>query len=149
MTAETGTPAQIRERLRQAEEEARQLGHEVADITGELRQLAAEEVQLGVAEVKEQVGFALKGGMLMLAGLIVAEFILVFLGLAAMFAIDTVLQAWAAALITAAGFLILSGLLLLLGRMFLKKLTWKPQKLMNSLGEDAKWARSLLSSNKA
>lgn len=143
----TSQTEQIRERLRRGEDEARELGHEVADITQELRRLAADEMQLGIAEVKEQVNFAIRGAVLGVSAFIFAEFVVVFLGLAVMFALDTALATWAAALITAGIFLVLTAILALLARAYIKRVKMKPQRLIQSIKEDITWARNQIRSN--
>jgi uncharacterized membrane protein YqjE len=149
MVSETASDlrANLRARLKQGEEEARNLGYEVAEIAAEIRQLAAEEVELGVAEAKEQVSYATRAAGLGVAAFVVAEIMLVFLGLTVMFALATGMDLWLAALITSIGFAVISAALAYVAYTFFKKVTLKPERMIQSLKEDASWARSLLKSS--
>ena len=147
MTTNQAATDRIKERLKRGEDEARELGHEVADIAAELRLLAAQEAELGAAEMKEQVSYAVRGAGMGLGAFLFADLVLVFLGLAIVFALETVVPMWAAALITAGIYLLVTAILAMLAMSALKKVSFQPKRMINSLKEDIQWAKNLMTSN--
>jgi uncharacterized membrane protein YqjE len=147
MTTDQATTDRIRERLKRGEEEARELGHNVADIAAEIRLLAAQEAELGMAEMKEQANYAVRGGIMGAVAFLMLNLVLVFLGLAILFALETALPFWAAALITAGIYLLVAAILGMVAMSFIKKVSFQPKRMINSLKEDVQWAKNLMTSN--
>ena len=137
----------LTERLRSTREEVSGLGAEVAEIASDLRLLAQKEVELGVAEVQEQIGYAAKGAGLGVVTFLLADMGAIFAFLTLMFALDTFLPLWAAALITTLLILVLAGLALAMTLSQFKKLSLKPRRFLNSLQEDMEWARTQMRSS--
>ena len=133
--------------LRDSEQEARALGAEVAGIASDLRLLVSKEVELGLAEVKEQAGFTVKGLILGAIGFLLADLLLVFVFVSLMFGLDTAMPLWAAALITTAVILLLTLVVLMIARSQIKKVTFKPDRMIHSLQEDMRWAKSQMKSS--
>jgi hypothetical protein len=117
------------------------VGQLVNEIAGDLSRLLHEEVELAKAEIKEQTTRAGKGAG-MLGGAGYAGHLTLLLGsLAVVFAFRHVMDlAWAALLVTAV-WAIVGAVLYVTGRKRLRTVQLKPEKSIDSLKEDAKWAR--------
>lgn len=79
---------------------------------------------------------------------LLAFLLLAFACVTIMFAFDTFLPEWLAALITTgilAGLVAISGLIVYLN---IKKFSLVPKRTIDSLKEDAQWAKTLISSNR-
>lgn len=73
---------------------------------------------------------------------------LAFLSTAAVFALDTQVQAWAAALIVAGGLAAVLLLAAIMVYMHVRSLSLVPHRTVRSLKEDAELARNLMSSSR-
>ena len=123
-------------------EDERSLGEIVQALTQDTTTLLKQELELAKVELKEEATRAGKGaGMLGGAGL-AGWFLLLFLSLALMFALDTVLPLWAGALITAGVWALVAGVLAMRGRSALKKANPQLPRTQQTLKEDAQWARA-------
>jgi uncharacterized membrane protein YqjE len=134
--------------LERTKEEARFFWSDAAEIRGDLQELAAKEVELLGAEVREQVRHATQtamwGGVAAILGLIFLSFVFVTL----MYGLNEVMDLWVAALITTGVLGLIASIFGLLAYSHIKQLTVIPTRTINSLKEDAEWARNLLKSNK-
>ena len=120
----------------------RSLGEVVSDLSSDLSTLMKQELELAKVEFKQEVGRAGKGaGMLGGAGLAGWLFLL-FLSSALMFLLDNWLPIEAAALITAAVWAVVAGVLALIGRKELREANPQLPKTQQTLKEDAQWARA-------
>jgi uncharacterized membrane protein YqjE len=137
----------LAEELRRGQQEVRGISRDVAEIAKDLRVLAQQEMQLAKAEMGEQLRLFSRA---LVWGMIAATFgflMLPFLSLAAMFALALVLPLWAAALATVGLLAILAlGAGLIAYRQF-RQVRLIPQRTMESVKEDVKWARSQWNSN--
>lgn len=137
----------IRADARRASEEARALGEEVGGIADDLRGLLRGEVALARAEVREQLSLVVRSAIWGGVGIVAAFLTLAFIAVTAMFALDTVLPAWLAALIVTAALAIVSGACGLVVRARIKQMSVVPKKTIGSLREDVEWARAQLKSS--
>jgi uncharacterized membrane protein YqjE len=117
---------------------------QVSEIGQGFNELAQKQVELLQAEIAEQasraaraVAFAGTAGAI---GLVCAAFAFVTL----MFVLDTFMDNWAAALITTAVAAVVAAVVALVARRTYKSLTVVPMRTINSIKEDAEWARGLL-----
>lgn len=117
------------------------VGQLVNEIAGDLSRLLHEEVELAKAEIKQQTTRAAKGAG-MLGGAGYAGHVALLLGsLAVVFAFRHVMDlAWAALLMTVV-WAIVGAVLYVTGRKHLRTASLKPEKSIDSLKEDAEWAR--------
>ncbi|MFE8911098.1 phage holin family protein [Streptomyces globisporus] len=118
------------------------IGELVGEISEDLTQLVRQEVALAKAEAKESATRAGKAAGL-LAGSGYAGHLVVLMGsLAAVFGLAHVVDlAWAALIVT--GFwALLAALLFVVGRRRLKAVSAKPERTVETLKEDARWARN-------
>ncbi|WP_249402073.1 MULTISPECIES: phage holin family protein [unclassified Streptomyces] len=117
------------------------IGDLVGEITTDLTHLVRTEVDLAKAELKEQGGQAgqaagLYGGSGYATGLALA-----LASLAAVFGLDHVMdRAWAA-LIVAAVWAVVGAVLYVTGRKRMHAVRLTPERSIDSLKEDATWAR--------
>jgi uncharacterized membrane protein YadS len=135
------------EDFREARQEARSLGMAVADITQELRVLLLKEADLAQAEMADSTSAAKRASMYGGFAAIVGVFVLGFLALTLMFALDLVMPLWLAALITAGVLLIIAGIAALIARSQLKDFTLTPQRTLRSMREDMRWASEQIKQN--
>jgi hypothetical protein len=140
MTSNNGPS--LTDTLRSTREEAVAVRREMGDIGTELQRLAQLEMDLAKAEVQEAQSHATRGAAFGFLSFETAMIAFVFTFLAIMFALDTALPLWAAALITAGIALLIAALLGLLARGEMKKFSPVPRRFIRTLQEDVKWARS-------
>jgi uncharacterized membrane protein YqjE len=139
VTTEEGT--------RGARTEAREVRDEVRGIAEDLRDLARSEVQLARASLHEELRLLV--GVVACAAIVgVTAFIaVIFLSLGAMYGLDHVVPLWVAALIVAAGLLVIAAIAGLMARGMVRRLMVAPKRSANSIKEDVSWARAQLRSN--
>ncbi|MFE2914801.1 phage holin family protein [Kitasatospora indigofera] len=117
------------------------LGDLISDITTDLSRLVRDEIDLAKAEIKQETAKAGKAsGMLAGAGY-AGHLMLVLASLTLVFALGNAMNlAWAALIVTllwaAAGAVLYST-----GRKRLKDVQFKPEQTLQTLKEDAAWAR--------
>lgn len=117
------------------------IGELFADLTQGVSTLVRQEVQLAKTEITEHISAGVKGiGFLVVAGCFA------FVGFqalvaAAILALALILPWWLAALIVAVVLLVIAGVLLPGALSGLKKMTAPPEKTIETLKEDAQWAK--------
>lgn len=122
--------------------ENRSVGDLLGKVTTDLSTLMRQEVELAKVEIKEEATKAGKAsGMLAGAGA-VGYLVLVFLALALMFALDSVMPTGWAALITAVVLGAVAGVLFVLGKKKLAQVNPKPEQTVETLKEDVQWAKN-------
>ena len=117
------------------------LGDLIGEITGDLSKLVRDEIELAKAEIKQEAGKAGKAsGMLAGAGY-AGHLVLVLASLTLVFALGNVMNlAWAALIVTAL-WAVAGAVLYSTGRKRLKEVRLKPEQTLETLKEDAAWAR--------
>ena len=135
----------LSDQLRRGVDEAKAVRGDLSDLYGDLRTLASKEMELARTEMAEQAMAARNAAIFSGAAAIFALLMLAFAATTAMFALDEVMDLWLAALITAAGLLVITALLGLLAMQQMKQITVTPKKTMESISEDVKWARDRMS----
>ena len=123
-------------------ESSKSVGQLISEVTGDLSTLLHQEIALAKAEVKEEAVKAGKGaGMLGGAG-IAAHLVLVFASLTLMFALANAMNtAWAALIVTVL-WAVIAAALGLVGKKTLANVNPKPEKTIETLKEDAQWAKN-------
>jgi uncharacterized membrane protein YqjE len=124
--------------FREGREELREVAGEFAAMGGDVREIARTEVDLLRAEMREQLQLvtqtAMWGGVAAVTGLVA----LFFVGLTLMFALDTVMDLWLAALITT----VIIGAIVAFAAMTAMKrarsISPMPRKTMQSVKEDVR-----------
>jgi uncharacterized membrane protein YqjE len=122
--------------------EEQSLGDLVSEISSDLSDLVRSEIELAKAEVKaESLKAGKAAGMLAGAGY-AAHLMLVLASLTVVFALDNVMDlAWAALIVTAL-WAIAAAILYRGGRSRLRTVKAKPEQTVETLKEDARWARN-------
>lgn len=117
------------------------VGDLIGEITEDLTALVRDEINLAKAELKEEAAKAGKaGGMLAGAGY-AGHLLVVFVSLTVMFAVAHAIDiAWAALIVTAL-WAAAAVVLYTLGRRRLKDVHLKPEQTVQTLKDDATWAR--------
>ncbi|WP_084957696.1 phage holin family protein [Thermoactinospora rubra] len=121
----------------------RSIGELVGEIGQDLAKLFRQEVELAKTELREEAGKAAKASTLLgaagFAGLMTA----VLVSLAAVFGLANVMDAAWAALLVAAVWAVAGAVLFVTGRTRMREVSPKPEQTIETLKEDARWARDL------
>jgi len=125
-----------------ATERDRSVSGLVQDVVGNVEQIIRSEVLLAKTEVKEEASRAAKAARLLLGGAVVAFYAVGFLLLFCVYALSTALAAWAAALIVAVALGITAALLLKIGIKQIRQVSPTPQKTIQSVKENVRWAKN-------
>lgn len=145
MSATTPPPPQPgydSDRARPAGDGDRSVGELIGEVTSGLSTLLRQELELAKVEAKAEATKAGKGaGMLAGAG-VAGHLTLVFLTLTVMFALDNVMGTGWAALVVTLVWAVVAAVLASVGRKKLKTVNPKPEQTVQSLKEDAQWARA-------
>lgn len=117
------------------------VGELVSAITADVQQLFHQELQLAKSELREEAVNAGKGaGMLGGAGF-AGYMVAVFLSLTGVFALAAVMpEAWAALIVTGV-WALLGAVMFLLGRSRMRRAAAGPEKTIQTMKENARWAR--------
>jgi hypothetical protein len=124
-----------------AGEEDRSVGELLSAVTSDLQTLFRQEVELAKTEVRGEATKAGKAaGMYGGAGF-GGYMVALFLSLAAVFGLANVMDTGWAALIVAAAWAVIAAVLYVMGRSRMQQVNPKPEQTVESLKEDAQWAR--------
>jgi hypothetical protein len=117
------------------------VGELISEITQDLTGLVRDEINLAKAELKQEATKAGKaGGMLAGAGY-AGHLLVLFVSLTVVFALSHAIDIAWAALIVSALWAVIGAVLYVKGRARLKEVNVKPEQTVETLKEDAKWAR--------
>jgi hypothetical protein len=120
----------------------RPLSELLSDLTSQVGQLVRKEVELASAEIKVEVKRASKaGGALGAAGL-AGYFALLLLSFALAWGLTELVPTWIAFTIVAVLWGAAAAVLFTTGKERLDKLNLKPEQTVETLKEDAEWARN-------
>lgn len=147
MALATNSRRSLSEQFTEMRDEAMAMRGDVNSIASEVQRLLQMEVQLAQAEMQEARQHAMRGTMVSGAAAVFALIMSIFLFLAIMFALDTLMPIWAAALATtgiAAGVAILFAML---GMQQWRSFSPVPRRTIRTMQEDVRWAKSQLKSN--
>jgi len=125
--------------------ETRGLGALIADLLRDSTTLMPQEIDLAKAEVVEKAGQVGRGGAMLAAGGLVAFAGLLFLLLAAVYGLASVVDPWLAALIVGGATVVVGVVLLMIGRSRLSADNLRPRRTLATLREDQTWAKSQVS----
>lgn len=122
--------------------EGRSVGELIGELSGDLSKLMRQELELAKLEMKEEATKAGKAaGMLAGAG-VAGHMALVFISLTLMWMFDNWMHtAWAALIVTVL-WAIVAAVLAGRGRKKLQQVNLKPEQTIDTLKEDAQWART-------
>jgi hypothetical protein len=141
-TSEPGAAPSVREdEDRLATDERPSLGQLVSDVTDDLQRLLRQEIELAKAELQQEAGKAGRAAGFLGGAGFAGYLVAVLLSLAAMFGLGNVMDLGWAAVIVAAGWAIVGAVLYAIGRQRLRAVSPKPERTIETLKEDAEWAR--------
>jgi hypothetical protein len=119
----------------------RSVGELVSSVTSDVQTLFRQEVELAKAEIRQEAGTAGKAaGMFGGAGF-AGYMVALFGSLAAVYGLANVMDAGWAALIVTAVWAVVGAVLYVMGRSRLRALSLMPEQTVETLKEDARWAR--------
>lgn len=117
------------------------LGRLFSEVTSDMQTLLRQELELAKAEVKQEAAKAGKAAGLFggagLAGYMVA----LFLSFAALYGLGKVMDLGWAALIVTGIWAVIGAVMYTLGRSRMREVSPKPERTLETLKEDAQWAR--------
>lgn len=122
----------------------RPLGAVIGSVVDGARTLVRKQVELAKIEMTEAVSVRAKGAGMMAAAAVFGLFALGFAAAAGSAALSIVLPTWAALLIVAGAFVVVAGVLVLVGRRAMKSAPTTPERTQETLKEDARWAKQQL-----
>ncbi|AKN74231.1 hypothetical protein QR97_34915 [Streptomyces sp. PBH53] len=117
------------------------VGKLLSEVTSDIQTLFRQEVELAKAEIREETAKAGKAaGMYGGAGF-GGYMVALFASLAAMFGLANVMDTGWAALIVTAVWAGIAAVLFVMGRSRMREVSPKPEQTVETLKEDAQWAR--------
>jgi nitrate/nitrite transporter NarK len=118
------------------------VGELIGNISNDLSELFRKEVELAKAEVRVEAQKAGKAAGLLGGAGFAGYLAVLFLSLAAVFALDAVMPAGWAALIVAAVWGVVGAVLYVNGKKKLKTVDPMPRRTVDTLKEDAQWLKN-------
>ncbi|GAA2420033.1 phage holin family protein [Nonomuraea africana] len=119
------------------------LGQLVGEIGEDLSQLFRQEVELAKAEIRQEAAKAGKAAGLLGGAGFAGYMVALLVTLAVMFGLGSLMHLGWAALIVAAVWAVIGAVLFVTGRARLRQVSPKPEQTIDTLKEDARWARDL------
>ncbi|WP_086567416.1 phage holin family protein [Streptosporangium minutum] len=119
------------------------LGELVGEVGEDLSKLVRQELLLAKAEIREEAGRAGKAAGLLGGAGFAGYMVAVLVTLAVMFGLGNVMDLGWAALIVAVIWAVAGAVLYVTGRARLRQVSPKPERTVETLKEDARWARDL------
>jgi Putative Actinobacterial Holin-X, holin superfamily III len=117
------------------------VGQLMGEIAADLSSLMRQELELAKAELKAEAAKAGKGAGMLGGAAYAGHMVLLFGTLALVFGIGSLIGLGWAALIMTAVWAVVAAVLALRGRDQMRRVNAKPQRTIDSLKEDAQWAR--------
>lgn len=118
----------------------RSLPEVLQDIIGNVQELIRSEFRLAKAETREEVSKVARFSVMLGAGLVLAAYAVGFLLLTIMYALETTVAQWLAALIVAIGVMIVAMVAVSIGRKRMKQVHM-PEKTIETVKENVQWAK--------
>ena len=144
MTTTDGRAAEKRDRMAGrygTDASAASVGDLLGEIAADVSALMRQEVELAKVEIKSEAAKAGKGAGMLGGGAYAGHMVLLFGTLALVFAIGSRIGFGWAALIMTGVWAVIAATLFVLGRAQMRGVHPKPEKTVETLKEDAQWAR--------
>jgi len=121
------------------------IGSLFTDLTDDMGRLVRQELELARIETMQKVSTAMRSVVMMVAGglVVYAGFIVVLIAVAIL--LGQLMPYWASSLLVGAVILLIGAILLNSGRNLLTNLTVVPEKTVESIKDDARWAKEQVS----
>ena len=118
------------------------IGDALKDVIHDLQEMVRAEVRLARAEVREELGKARQGAVLLTVAGVASLLALSLVLLAAVFALATIWPLWAAALVVGGATALVGGMLGSVGVRRLRTIRMTPKKTMQTVKENIQWAKT-------
>ncbi len=117
------------------------VGQLMSEITADVSALMRQEIELAKAEIRVEAAKAGKGAGLLGGAAYAGHLVVLFATLAVVFGIGSQIGLGWAALIVTAVWAVIAAVLALSGRAQLRRINPQPERTVQTLKEDAQWAR--------
>jgi uncharacterized membrane protein YqjE len=114
----------------------------LSDIVGNVQHIVRAEVKLAKSEVREEFGKAKRGMIFLAAGGMAAALAVVFILLAAVYALALVWPLWAAALVVGAGTALVGYAVVTTGIRQIRSVSLAPPRTVSTIQENIEWAKT-------
>ena len=121
------------------------LGQLLTELTGDMSTLARQELELAKAETMQKVSRATRSVIMMVAGGLLAYAGLIALVIAAAIALGSLMPYWLSSLIVGLVVVAIGAVLIISGRSRLTNISLVPQNTVETLKQDARWAKEQIS----
>jgi VIT1/CCC1 family predicted Fe2+/Mn2+ transporter len=120
----------------------RSIGELFSDVSKDLSTLMRQEVELAKAELRQEASKAGKASAMLVGAGVAGLLLLIFASAALMWALAAVMPTGWAALIVAVIWAIIAAILAQVGRTRLKSVNAVPERTVQTVKEDAQWAKN-------
>jgi len=127
--------------IRQTTSNGRSMTEVLQDIVANIQEIVRSEFRLAKVEIHEETTKAVRSSIPLVIGVLLSLYALGFILLAVVHALSMVVDAWLATLIVGAGVLVISMILVSVGRKRFKQVKVVPEKTVVTVKENVQWAK--------
>jgi uncharacterized membrane protein YqjE len=127
--------------IRQTTSNGRTMSEVLQDIVANVQAIVRSEFRLAKVEIHEETTKAVRSSIPLVMGVLLSLYALGFILLAVVHALSLVVDAWLAALIVGFGVLVISMILVSVGRKRFKQVKVLPEKTVVTVKENVQWAK--------
>ena len=127
--------------IRQTASNGRTMSEVLQDIVANIQEIVRSEFRLAKVEIHEETTKAIRSSIPLVIGVLLSLYALGFILLAIVHALSLVVDAWLAALIVGVGVLVVSMILVSVGRKRFKQVKVVPEKTVDTVKENVQWAK--------
>src|ERR1700730_9714583 len=120
---------------------SRAMAEVLQDIVGNIQEIIRSEFLLAKAEISEETAKAARSSIPLAVGLVLALYAFGFILLAIVHALSAVVDAWLASLIVGVAVLVVSVILVSVGRRRFQQVKVVPEKTIETMKENVQWAK--------
>ncbi len=126
---------------RQTTSNGRTMSEVLQDIVANIQEIVRSEFRLDKVEIHEETTKAVRSSIPLVIGVLLSLYALGFILLAVVHALSMVVDAWLATLIVGVGVLVISMILVSVGRKRFKQVKVVPEKTVVTVKENVQWAK--------
>ena len=127
--------------IRQTTSNGRTMSEVLQDIAANIQEIVRSEFRLAKVEIHEETTKAVRSSIPLVIGVLLSLYALGFILLAVVHALSMVVDAWLATLIVGAAVLVISMILVSVGRKRFKQVKVVPEKTVVTVKENVQWAK--------
>ena len=127
--------------IRQTTSNGRTMSEVLQDIVANIQEIVRSEFRLAKVEIHEETTKAVRSSIPLVIGVLLSLYALGFILLAVVHALSMVVDAWLATLIVGVGVLVISMILVSVGRKRFKQVKVVPEKTVVTVKENVQWAK--------